>query len=236
MFSNAVTKTSELRARLEQMARREHLPFTGRSAALHSGHEALDALLPGGGWPQGALTELLNDRCGIGELELLLPALQTLARQGRCLVWIDPPYVPYAPALAQRGLPLERLLWIRTERPQAALWAAEQALRCPAIGAVLGWSVHIVDRNLRRLQLAAEAGNTFGILHRPAAAAQDPSPAALRLQLQPLAEAIGVEIRKCRGGRAGMRVRLPLRPAGAPLPSSETSDALAVHAFAGAAA
>lgn len=221
---NTAHTTSELRARLQQMTPRGHLCPADGSHALPSGHETLDALLPGGGWPLGALTELLSDQCGIGELELLLPSFQTLVRDGRCLAWIDPPYVPYAPALVQRGVPLERLLWIRTEQPQAALWAAEQALRCPAIGAVLIWSEHIVDRSLRRLQLAAESGQTLGILHRPAAALQTPSPAALRLQLQPLAEGLEVQIKKSRGGRAGVRLQVPL------------SHALAVHSSAGAAA
>ncbi|HTT04305.1 MAG TPA: translesion DNA synthesis-associated protein ImuA [Steroidobacteraceae bacterium] len=253
MLSNPARTTSELRVRLEQMARRRRLSDAGGAPALCSGHAALDALLPGGGWPLGALTELLSDQCGIGELELLLPALQNLARRGRCLVWIAPPYVPYAPALLQRGLALERLLWIRTERPQAALWAAEQALRCPAVGAVLAWSEYIVDRSLRRLQLAAESGDTFGILHRPAAAAGEPSPAALRLQLQPLGEDLGVEIRKARGARAGIHLRLSLRlspalPAAPPAPAPAlaspatstlffaSSDALAMHPSASTAA
>lgn len=250
MPSHTARTTAELRARLEQMMRRAALPLSDEGpAALHPGHAGLDTLLPGGGWPLGALTELLSDHCGIGELELLLPALQQLAHRGRCLIWIAPPYVPYAPALVQRGLMPERLLWIRVERPQAALWAAEQALRCPAVGAVLGWAGHIVDRSLRRLQLAAESGRTLAILHRPAAAAHEPSPAALRLQLQPLADALGVEVRKARGGRAGVQLRVPLQlpqrlpatPAAAPRPAapgrgSETADALAVHSSASAAA
>ncbi len=246
--SNTIRSSIELRARLEQMGRRERGPMgSDRERALRSGHEELDALLPGGGWPLGALTELLSDTPGIGELELLLPALRALARTGRCLAWIAPPYVPYAPALVQQGLPLEHIQWIRTERPQEALWAAEQALRCPAVGAVLGWSTHIVDRSLRRLQLAAETGHSFGILHRPAAAAQQPSPAALRLRLEPMSDGLVVEVKKSRGGRAGMRLRLPriavpfssapspgMRTA--PQPAAETFDALAVHSSTGAAA
>lgn len=43
--------------------------------AISSGHAALDAELPGGGWPQGNLTEILVDRNGFGEMHLLLPAL-----------------------------------------------------------------------------------------------------------------------------------------------------------------
>jgi len=42
---------------------------------LASGYEALDRHLPGGGWPQCSLTEILVEHYGIGELRLLMPAL-----------------------------------------------------------------------------------------------------------------------------------------------------------------
>ena len=206
MNSITAATTANLRERLQQLGR-----STGAVHSLPvvlSGHAALDTRLPGGGWPLGALTELLSNARGIGELGLLLPALIHLARSGRHIVWIAPPYLPYAPALAQQGLPPERVLLIHTERPQDALWATEQALRCPAVGAVLGWSAHIVDRSLRRLQLAAETGGTFGILHRPAEAAREPSPAALRLGLVPTTDGLLLEIRKSRGARAGASVHL----------------------------
>ena len=192
----------------EQLQRLQHGQAQRSLPVVLSGHAALDAHLPGGGWPLGALTELLGDRLGIGELSLLLPALISLASSGRHIVWVAPPYLPYAPALSQRGLPLERVLWVRVERPQDSLWAIEQSLRCPIVGAVLGWSLHIVDRNLRRLQLAAEAGGTFGILHRPAGAASEPSPAALRLALEPATDGLLLEIKKTRGARAGARLQL----------------------------
>lgn len=223
--------TAELRERLGQLGQ---LGASHGPRALRSGYDELDAALPGGGWPLGALTELLSDAAGIGELELLMPALAGLARAGRQIVWIAPPYLPYAPALAQRGLPLEQLLLIRTEQPRDALWATEQALRCPAIGAVLGWTAHIVDRNLRRLQLAAEAGGTLGILHRPAAAAQQPSPAALRLRLRAADEGLVLDIKKSRGGRAGLQLHLLKNPA-RPAPAGN-HHAVALHSSASAVA
>jgi len=84
----------------------------------------------------------------------------------------------------------------------------EQTLRCPAFGAVLSWPSGIVDKNVRRLQLAAEAGGTLGILYRPAEAAREHSPAALRLRLAPTSAGLTVDIHKCRGGRAGARLQL----------------------------
>jgi len=52
-------------------------------AALPSGFAALDAMLPGRGWPGNALTEIVLEREGIGEIRLTLPALARLQAQGR---------------------------------------------------------------------------------------------------------------------------------------------------------
>src|SRR5438270_615213 len=61
--------------------------WRGRSAAhqrgLPSGFAALDAYLPGYGWPRTGLIEILVSRFGSGELYLLLPALAALTR-ARC--------------------------------------------------------------------------------------------------------------------------------------------------------
>ena len=95
-------------------------------AAVPSGFADLDAVLPGRGWPQGALTELLLEREGIGELRLTLPALASLTSQRRDIVWIAPPHQPYPPALSAAGLDLARLYIVTCKSPQDALWAYEQ--------------------------------------------------------------------------------------------------------------
>ncbi len=213
---------------LEQLARLCHDGewHRGLHPAAPSGFAELDASLPGGGWPVGAVSELLPEAVGIGELSLLMPALSRLSRAERAIVWIAPPYLPYAPALAQAGVALERVLIVQACSAQESLWAAEQALRCPAVGAVLSWPLQIADRNVRRLQLAAETGGSLGIVYRPAAALREHSPAALRLHLAPARAGLAVEIHKCRGGRAGMRLQLPM----------SRTDALAVHPAAAARA
>lgn len=153
-----------------------------------TGHAALDALLPGGGWPRAALTELLVARPGIGELSLLVPALARLSRGDAWIALVAPPWLPYAPALASAGIDLSRLLVIRVHDGADRLWAMEQALASGACSAVLGWPTFVRERALRRLQLAAENGKALGF-YFSAGEATSSSLAALRLQLHPAAAA-----------------------------------------------
>jgi cell division inhibitor SulA len=154
-------------------------------AALASGFALLDAALPGRGWPQGALTEMLVEREGIGEMHLTLPALARVQAQGRDVVWIVPPYRPYAPALAAAGLDLARLLVVRCREPKDALWAFEQALRAPECGAAFAWLGTHDERALRRLQVAAREGRTWGVLWRRPGQRGSATAAPLRLALSP---------------------------------------------------
>jgi hypothetical protein len=173
-----------------------------------SGWQELDAVLPGGGWQAGTIVELMPVATGIGELRLLLPALARITAAGRHVTLIAPPYIPFAPALSQHGVRLERLLVIQAQQAEDILWAAEQSLRCRSFGAVLAWPATIRGREIRRLQLAAEAGGSTGFLYRDVDAARESSPAALRLKLQRVEGALQIDVVKCRGGRNGRSVKV----------------------------
>ncbi len=166
--------------------------------AQATGLAELDARLPGGGWPCGALTEILFEYDGLGELSLVMPALAALTQRGQRVVFVAPPYIPYAPALAAQGLDLDYVVQIDAAT-SAGAWSAEQCLRSGACGAVLSWMHDCDYTQLRRLQLAAESGDALAFLYRPARAATKPSPAALRLQLHADEGETSVEILKCRG-------------------------------------
>src|ERR671923_2415919 len=140
-----------------------------------TGYQALDFELPGGGWPTGALTEILSDREGIGELQLVLPALARLSWAGKRVVWLAPPYLPYAPALAAAGLDLAQLALVRAPGRRDALWAAEQVLRAQSCHALVAWFPRTRYEELRRLAVAAEASRAWVALFRPAEAAHTPS-------------------------------------------------------------
>jgi len=179
--------------------------WRGRAAqeavvATHAtGHALLDAVLPGGGWPKSALSEVLIDADGIGELSLVLPTVAALtARERGDAVLVAPPYVPNPAALARRGVTLARL-HIVDATPVDALWAAEQCLRSGACGIVLCWPQRANDRALRRLQVACETGSCVGIAFRPATAAANPSPAAVRVHLALRGDTVTASVLKCRG-------------------------------------
>ena len=184
----------------------------GTRSGLASGYPRLDRCLPGGGWPSGALTEILLGRYGIGELRLLMPALARLSAeesQVHCgeysepgwIAWIGAPFQPYAPALQQCGIDLARVLVVRPKDDSELLWSAEQALSSGTCAAVLLWPDILNDQASRRLQLAAEKGHSWAIAFRPLSARQQSSAAALRLELQSTGQGTRVHILKSRGGR-----------------------------------
>lgn len=198
-------------------------------AVVPTGFRELDCVLPGGGWPLGAITEILVDGYGIGELGLLMPALAALTKEDpagpkKWVAWVAPPFVPYAPALRQHGVNIDRLLMIHpTAGLKNRLWAIEQTVRSGSSAGVLAWVTEVgagtgargrtapgavEDVILRRLQLAAEAQGCWVLLFRPGSALLKRSPAALRIllsQVQSQAHAATrVEIVKCRGGRPGV--------------------------------
>ncbi len=178
-------------------------------AGLSTGYEKLDRHLPGGGWPRHTLTEILVEHHGIGELEILMPALARLSAENPAtphiepgwVAWVAPPFVPYPPALKQSGLNLSRLLIVRPRNATETLWAAEQALVSGTCSAVLLWPERLDDQAGRRLSLAAEKGRSWAIAFRPLSARRQPSAAALRLAIQAGRDGADIDILKSRGGR-----------------------------------
>jgi hypothetical protein len=176
--------------------------------AVASGFACLDRELPGGGWPRSALTELLADAQGIGELHLLLPALKRLAQAGEWIALVAPPHIPYAPAFAGQGIDPARVMVVEAAEDRQRWWAAEQVLRSNSTGALLFWPKAVGDQRVRRLQLAAQEGKTLAFLFASTARAAQPSPAPLRLRLAPSEHHVQIDIFKRRGGAAGAPLRL----------------------------
>lgn len=193
----------------QQRVWRGGAPATAQDT-LGTGFAALDAELPGG-WPAGALTEILGRREGIGELQLVLPALAPLTWAGKRVVWLAPPHLPYAPALSAGGVDLAQLAVVRAPGRRDALWAAEQVLRAASCRALLAWLPDARYEELRRLAVAAQSSRAWVALFRPPAVAASASPAVLRLALQAAPDALSVFILKRRGAPAAAPLYLPVK-------------------------
>lgn len=175
-----------------------------------TGFAALDMELPGAGWPQGTLTEILQAQPGLHEWRLLLPVLRVAMAKAPAVL-IGCPHLPNLPALASRGIPSGSLLMVTADKPAERLWAAEQALRCGEVGALLAWLPKARPDQLRRLQMASQAGSRpLVFAFRPAATEHESSPAPLRLRVQGAGRQ-GLEIRlvKRRGPNLDASLRIP---------------------------
>ena len=161
------------------------------SSTVPSGHAALDVELPGAGWPRGSLSELLQVQSGLHEWRLLLPALRVAlaAAPQQALVLIGSPHQANLPALACHGIAAGAVLVVEASQPAERLWAAEQALRCRDLAALLLWAPQARPEQLRRLQVAAQAAGQdrappLVFVCRPWSAQHESSPAPLRLTLR----------------------------------------------------
>ena len=158
---------------------------------VSSGFAALDAELPGGGWPRGAVVEVMSRHSGIGEMALLMPALAAPFSDSNTgwTICVAPPLLPFAPGWAPgwgsgaHSIALQRLMVIRAHGDDAT-WACARALDTEGVGAVLAWLPNSRAATIRRLQLLAERSEALVFVFRPCACATQSSPAPLRLMLE----------------------------------------------------
>ena len=197
--------------------------------SVPTGFASLDKALPARGWCIGGVTELLASQQGIGEVSLLLPALSKLTADGQWTAFINPPHIPYAPALSNAGIRLDRLLIIDSRDDDNTLWAAEQVLRAGLFAAVVAWVNRSSAQKQRRLQLAAETGKTWATVYRPLHAHKEHSPVAVRMRLDMRDGQLVLGLLKVRGGSPQTVVIAPAefdvsQGAEWPVPSSTTSS------------
>jgi protein ImuA len=175
---------------------------------VSTGHAALDAQLPGQGWPLGQLIEVLQVQPGLHEWRLLLPALREAATRGP-LVLVGAPQLPHLSALAAQGIDAGNVLRVEARQPLERLWAAEQVLRCRELGALLAWLPQVRPEQLRRLQLAGASHAALMFAFRPDAARHESSPAPLRLRVRGEAQGLQLEIIKRRGPALDQPITVP---------------------------
>jgi protein ImuA len=180
-----------------------------------SGFEALDAALPGGGWPGHSLTEILTAHSGSLEWRLLGGVLREVCAAGCSVVLVGPPREPHVPGLRAVGLSEKHLVWVQAETPAERLWSAEQLIKANACGALIAWLPQVRAEQIRRLQVLAAGCEAPVFVCRPASASQESSAAPLRLLARTgLDWELLVDVFKRKGPPLEATLRLPSVPAG----------------------
>ena len=234
MKSPAISQQSLVAALRRQVERFEKPQPLADDRLLSTGSSALDELLPGGGLRRGSLVEYLSPGAGSGTGTLALCAAREACAGGLALVVVDRCRTFYPSAATAWGVDLASLLILQPADDAAELWAIDQVLRCPGVGAVYAPCGSLDVRDFRRLQLAAEAGGTLGILLRPARLRGQPTWADVQWRISPCRERppwrsgkgsgfrgqgsrrmhplwrLHVELIRCRGAPAGQVADLEL--------------------------
>jgi protein ImuA len=180
---------AELRDAIRRIERRP----SRREGVVACGRPEIDGVLPGGGFPRGALTELAGGPAS-GKCAIALALFAALGPE-ELFAWVDARGELYPPAAAALGVDLRRLLVVRPAAAaapgeaavRAALWSAEALLGSGAFAAVAvdapaARLARGADAVAHRLQAAAEKGGAVGLwLAGPGTAVR--VPAAVRLDV-----------------------------------------------------
>ena len=239
-------------AELAQRVRQLERPRRAEGGDVVScGQPRLDALLPERGLRRGTLVEWLSTAAAAGAGTLALVAARQAAERGGPIVVVDRAGNFYPPGAQRLGIDLASLIVVRPDNDADQSWVIDQALRTRGVAAVCAALDRADEHTLRRWQLAAETGDTLGLLVRPERVRHEPSWAELRLWVEPIAEPeqqqkqqqrqpqqrhpqqqqrsrrLRVHLLRWRGGQPGRAAEVEIRPPDLPqdLPRDLQHDA-----------
>jgi protein ImuA len=169
------------------------------------GVPSIDGVLPGGGLGRGLTHEWILE----GPSQVWYPPVLLLAwlaaRASGLVVWIGRRCWPTVWALEQVSLRTEDCIFVDPRDEVERVWVIDQSLRCGGVSAVVGDASGLDMSGSRRLQLAAEAGQTLGLLARAPSEAKVLSAAATRWRVRPK-PSVGtscrweLELMRCKAG------------------------------------
>jgi cell division inhibitor SulA len=154
------------------------------SRVASTGMAALDEMLPDGGWPKHGVVEIIVPDHYAGAIELVLPALQRLARQGRWIVMVTPPFPVRAALFTDAVINANKVLQVNPHPGRSALWTVESMLETGDCAAVLAWPGCDTELMDKRLHLAAARGKGMCILFRRESHARCRSGVDVRIRLE----------------------------------------------------
>lgn len=199
---------------------------------LATGIKMLDDALQGG-FPQRGVARI-HSTMGIGELRLCMSVLQQRQQDQRQLFMIAPPAQINAEMLLEYELSIERTFFINTDDLPAQLWACEQCLKSGCSHTVILWCNKLSLNQAKRLQVAAEQGNSLLLIYQYSASIQ-PLPISLSLSLAREEQQLRINITKQRGGWpvAAFNINhtlMSLRSTSQTINQSMTNNVVALHA------
>lgn len=182
----------------------------GGNRVFSTGIAPLDRLLAPGGLRQGTLSEWLSDQPGSGGFTLAYLAARAAARGGKHIVISDRTHTFFAAAVS---FPAQVVI-LRPLNAADELWAIDQSLRCPGVAAVWADLPSLREHDFRRLQLAAEAGGTLGLLCRSSRVRGHPSWSDVQFLVTPQPaqhhRRLKVEVVRARGSIGGAKIMLEI--------------------------
>jgi cell division inhibitor SulA len=151
---------------------------------LSSGIAALDALLPAGGWPRHGLVEIGVSGVYTDPMDVLLPALAGLSREGRWLAMVTPPHYARARVNTDPRVDTSSVLQINPHKGRSGLWTLESLMRAGHCRVVLAWPSCRTELMEMRLARAATLGRSLGVLFRHGEPRAGTTGCAVRLSVE----------------------------------------------------
>ena len=137
------------------------------SRAIPTGISILDDMLPDGGWPRAGVVEI-TESTGRGDaVELFMPTLAGLTRQGRRVVLVTPPFPARKRVFTDLAINPVRVIQVNPHPGRSALWTVEALLQSGDCGIVMAWPGCDTELMDKRLQKAAVRGRSLCVLFRP---------------------------------------------------------------------
>lgn len=210
---------------LEQLLRRPDV-WRGHSrnflpsTVIDTGYAELNQALQHKGWPSGGLIEVCQSYHA-AEWQLFHPGISLLMAEQRMahLALINPPALPFVAALQQMNINSQQVIVVQTHTTEELIVCFKELSRSLACPLVFAWQPKraLSYAQLRKLQLSTTEQHGLYVIFRHLRAAQQSSPACLRLTLSPRPRHIELHIFKQKGQLQSHTITLPIPEVWKPL-------------------
>lgn len=163
------TKAADIFSALQSEILRLQGYKTASDTVVDLGLGPIATAFPNGSFPLGAVHEFLSvsKEDTAATSGFIAGLLSSILGEHGAAMWISPCRTLFPPALKTFGVQPDRIVFVDLKKEKDVLWAAEEALKCDALAAVV---VEIKDLSFtasRRLQLAVEQSRVTGLMIRP---------------------------------------------------------------------